>query len=53
MSKFATQPTGWQDANVKSETSVSLINVVEAFAKKRTVQIDPISTRTELFDIRY
>ncbi|MBE9059095.1 hypothetical protein [Sphaerospermopsis sp. LEGE 08334] len=35
MSKFATQPTGWQDANVKSETSVHLIDVVEAFAKKK------------------
>jgi hypothetical protein len=34
VSKCATQPTGWQDANVEFETSVSLIDVVEAFAKK-------------------
>ncbi|BAZ79746.1 hypothetical protein PN497_16065 [Sphaerospermopsis kisseleviana CS-549] len=53
MSKFATQPTCWQDANVKSETSVYLIDVVEAFAKKRPVQINSISTRAELFDLPY
>lgn len=53
MSKFATQQTGWQDANIKSETSVYLINVFEAFAKKKTVQINAISTRTELFDLPY